>query len=210
MRLVRGKVNWWEAYANEPGLQILVDKMPDLGDLRYEERNGLYYAEKDGYVSFYYYVRPGEGFGGRAFKVVMKDGEEKILKGPWSSNSGSMNEAGFGPCVNVSIIDEPASYERGYTFYAGSVTLDLIEQNKHLIDIGSGYHRKCGTGCTKEQEEYIEFPEGSSLVMKKNERFGWYVPCVLLPDGTVWSKNNLESDKKSNSADLSQEQAHIL
>lgn len=210
MKLLKGKVNWMEGFANEPTLQILVDKMPDLKDLRYQEKEGIYYAECDGYVSFYYYVRPDDGFGGRHFHITMENGEEKVLKGPWSSNAGSVNRVGFGPCVDVSIIDDPRSYDRGYTFYAGHVTHKFIEENKHLIEVGSGYHRKCGTGCVKKDEGFVEFPEGSSVVIVENERFGWYTPCVLMPDGNVWSKNNLKSEHKSSCVDLSAEQAHII
>lgn len=207
MKLIKGRVHWFEGFANDPVLQILVDKLPEMDELRYEEKDGIYYGEKDGYVSFYYYVQPGQGFCGRSFKLTMKDGEEKTLIGPWSSNAGAAHGVGFGPCVDVNIIDNLESYERGYTFYAGHVTLDLIERNKHLIEIGSHYNQKLGTGHTEEKQ--IEFPTGSSLVMLENKRYGHYSPCVLMPDGQVWSKNNLDGEKRLVS-DLSAEQSGLI
>jgi len=100
-----------------------------------------------------------------------------------------MNEAGFGPCLDVSIIDDPASYERGYTFYSGHVTLDFIEQFKHLVEIGPGYNKRCGCGCIKGQECFIEFPKGSTLMFVRD--YDFYHPAIQLPSGKVWFKRAL-------------------
>ena len=188
MKLLKARVNWAEGFSNDPSLEILVDKMPELKDLSYKNKGSLYYAELDGSVSFFHYAGPGNGFGGRSFTIQMENGEEKILQGPWSSNASSMNEAGFGPCLDVSIIDDLASYERGYTFYSGHVTIDLIEQSKHLVEIGPGYNKRCGCGCIKEQECFIEFPKGSTFALVRS--YGFYNPAVLLPDGKTWVKND--------------------
>jgi hypothetical protein len=196
-----------EGYANDPTLEILVDKMPDRSDLRYKKEGILYYAELDGYVSFFCYRGPGEGFGGRGFEITMEDGSQELLKGPFSSRAGVMNAAGFGPCVDVSITDNPESYERGYTFYAGHVTLKLIEDMKHIVEIGSGYHRKCGSGCVKEDEEFVEFPEGSVFTFFDQDDGSdvWYSPAVRFPNGKVWVKNVREKRSYS-SSDLSADQ----
>jgi hypothetical protein len=179
MKLVRARVNWAEGWMNDPNLEILVDKMPEVSELRYKYRCGLYYAELDGYVSFYSYTSPGEGFDGRIFNITMENGEKKSLHGPWSSRAAVMNSAGFGPCLDVSITDDLKSYERGYTFYSGHVTLDLIEKSKHIVEIGPGYNKKCG---------FVEFPRGSVLTFFKQDD-ELYSPAVMFPEGKIWTKN---------------------
>lgn len=208
MKLLKARVRWMEGYANDPTLEILVDKMPELSDLRYQKKGTLYYAELDGYVNFFHYSGPGQGYGGRGFELKMADGSTEVLKGPFSSRSGVMNAAGFGPCLDVSITDNPESFERGYTFYAGSVALSLVKGMEHIVEIGDGYRRKCGSGCTKEQEEFVEFPEGSVFTFFEQDDGSdvWYTPAVQFPDGGVWIKN-LRQKKSISSPDLSADQS---
>lgn len=116
------KVQRW---SNSPTLAILVDEMPETKDFRYEQKGSLYYGEKDGYVNFFAYDRPDQGYGGRHFPITMTDGTEKVLIGPWSSRAGVMNAAGFGPCLDVSITSRQDDWVRGYTFFAAAVTLDV-------------------------------------------------------------------------------------
>ena len=131
MKILDAKIEWMERYSNLPGLKILVDKMPKHEDLRYEKRGNFYYAELDGYVSFYFWAgRQDKGFAGRHFNITMLDGTEVILKGPWSSNSASVNNAGFKECMEISITDDPAVMERGHTFYASAITIDSV---KHAL-----------------------------------------------------------------------------
>jgi len=129
------KVEWHKQFSNVPGLKILVDKMPDYKEFRYIEKNGIYYAENEGLVSFYYYQSPGEGFAGREFHITMEDGSEKILKGPWSSNSNAVNRMGFGPCQEISITEEEECWNRGYTFFASAVTHELYRKSAELIGV---------------------------------------------------------------------------
>jgi len=137
MNVLAAKVNWCEQYDNNPNLELLVDAFPDHSLLRYEKRGSLYCTELDGYVSFYAYSRPDNGFGGRVFPITMVDGSKVDLKGPWSSRAGCMNDAGFKKCVDVSFIDDRAAYDRGYTFYAGHATLELCQGavEKFLPDV---------------------------------------------------------------------------
>lgn len=186
MKLIKAKVNWGEGYANSPSLDILVDKMPDLNDLRHRRKGNLYYAELDGYVDFFSYTSPDRGFGGRTFNITMENGEKKALHGPWSSRASVMNSVGFGPCIDVGITESPQSYERGYTFYSGHVTVNLIENSKHLVEVGPGYNQKCGSGCVKKDECFIEFPKGSVFTFLKQTNL--YNPAVLFPDGSIWTK----------------------
>jgi len=189
MNILKGKVDWADGWANEPTIKILVDKMPDLADLRYEEREGLYYAELGGYVSFYYYVRPGDGFGGRVFNITMKDGSKKALRGPWSSRAGAMNRFGFGPCLDVSMTDNPESYERGYTFFASACTLELVMDAMDRIDIGPGYGFNKPSWASNTEE--FPFPDGSKFHLEECDDGSdiIYIPAVQLPDGEIWMKN---------------------
>ena len=188
MKLLKAKVDWMEKFGNDPRLKVLVDKVPNKEDLRYSYKNGLYYAELDGYVSFFSYRGPGNGFGGNVFDIVMTDGRNVSLVGPWSSRAAVANSVGFGPCLDVSITENPDSYERGYTFCSGHILMDLVERNKHLVSIGKGYNKLCGCGCMKEEECYIEFPEGSTFYHFKQVD-GHYSPAVMFPDKKVWVKN---------------------
>lgn len=137
MKALAVKVNWWEGWGNDPVLQLLVDELPPLDAFRFDKNGAIYYAELDGYVRYYAYSRPGSGFGGRHFCITMKDGKEVILEGPWSSRPGAVHLYGFGPCVHVSITDDPLAFERGYTFFSGDVTLAFAQGalSEHLPDV---------------------------------------------------------------------------
>ena len=114
---------------NRHRLQILVDKIPKLEDLRFECKDGCYFAEKEGYVIFYYWSGKGNdgGFYGREWDITMKNGKKVTLKGAWSSRSGVMNRF-FKQSMEVSITEDRDSFERGYTFFAGAITVDLAKK----------------------------------------------------------------------------------
>lgn len=123
MKILGASINWYDGFCNKPRLEIVVDSIPaSFEELRYEQRGSLYFAEKDQYVSFFYYDGPSDGCGGHHFDIIMKDGTKKTLIGPWSSRCGVMNEAGFTPSVEVTIILEE-SYPYGRI--AGAITTDL-------------------------------------------------------------------------------------
>ena len=96
-KIVKAKVEFKNRWANDPELVLHVEGEPYNDDeMKFEFKEpGLYFAEKEGWVSFYFYEVPGEGFGGRVFEITLKDGKKLSLVGPWSSRSGSMNKAGF-------------------------------------------------------------------------------------------------------------------
>ena len=110
-------------------LQILVDKIPKLEDLRFECKNNCYFAEREGYVVFYYWSGKGNegGFYGREWDITMKNGKKVTLKGAWSSRSGVMNRF-FKQSMEVSITEDKDSFEKGYTFFAGAITVDLARE----------------------------------------------------------------------------------
>ncbi len=144
MKPLKSQVNWMEGYANSPVLQVLVDKIPDMSNAIYlHHPDGLYFAEKDGYVRFFSYKGPGQGYAGRCFpirvalgngrleqEVAMRAGryKEEVLVGPWSSRAGVMNMYGFTPCMEISITDDPGVMKRGYTFYGAAVTLEFAKE----------------------------------------------------------------------------------
>ena len=129
MEIIDAKIDWKLGWNNSPELQILVDKIPR--DLRYQFREGMFFAEKGGYVSFFAHNGDSEnhkGYSGREFSIVMEDGTSKILRGPWSGRSGVTNQLGFVPCVEVSLTENPEEFKQGHIFSGGAVTLDLAEK----------------------------------------------------------------------------------
>lgn len=133
MKVLDATIDWMQDYANLPSMKILVDEIPEMEELRFTQKGSLYYAELDGYVMFFSYTVPDKGFGGREFKLNMKNGTTKILKGPWSSGSYAMNRAGFGPCVEVSISTHSIR-SRNCSFMHGSVTVNILQNAVKFIN----------------------------------------------------------------------------
>lgn len=133
MEILKAKIDWMEQFANEPGLYLLLKNRPSLGDFRYEERNGCYFAENQGLVDFFHYKQPGDGYAGRSFHLTMKDGSEKVLKGPWSSRASVMNREGFVHCIEATITEDLEVWERGHTFYSSAVTIEIAKKALKLI-----------------------------------------------------------------------------
>jgi hypothetical protein len=177
MIILKAHVDWHEGWANFPSIALAVDSLPKMDDLRYEERAGIYYAERDGYVSFFYWTEPGEGYGGRTFVLKMVDGSERSLQGPWSSNPGHVNSVGFGPCLAATIASGKHLYVEHYC------TLSLVRDILPHVSVGSGY--------TIGKEDRIVFPPGSRCALTKIDFFGkpLYVPAVKMPDGSLWRKD---------------------
>lgn len=140
MKILQAKIDWKEGFANDARLQLLVDHVPFMDEMRYEQRGNLYFAEKDGYVHFLCEdPRDHSGYGGRAFDLTMKDGTVVVLKGPWSGRAAVMEAAGFTPCVEAILTDDSLAYDRGYTFVSGAVTLDLARLALTLADHDRGH-----------------------------------------------------------------------
>jgi len=122
MKPVACSVEWYEGYANDPRLQIVVDRIPNAEEFRYEHKGGLWFAEKEGYVRFFSWNGPGneEGYCGRCYPIKTIEGEETILRGPWSSRSGVMNKYFTTQSLDVSVKTENDEYS---CWCAGHVTL---------------------------------------------------------------------------------------
>ena len=130
-KILDAKMQWNNEWANSPCLEVLVDKMPDSDDMVYKFKKGLWFAHKDGWVSFYAHNGNNEnhgGFGGRSFDIKTKDGK-KTLHGPWSSRSSACNSAGFPLSMEVHVIDDREGFNRGFTFTAGwSLSLPALKK----------------------------------------------------------------------------------
>lgn len=211
MPIIKGRINWMESYGNHPFLEVLVDRVADPSEFVFERRDpGLYYGlAPSGEVRFFSWSgRSGEGYGGRHFPITMKDGTREVLRGPWSSRASAMHLVGFDPCVEVSITDDPAAYERGHTFSAGSVSLSYLNDYLSVIDT-----TRCRTRAAGDRWDHftgeVNFPAGSRVVMSKcfldghckevypgqtPERPGngefLFIPTVRLPNGEIWHKDN--------------------
>lgn len=124
-------IEWCERYANPPRLNVRVSRLPQNDEwifTQHHEITGLHYAEVHGMCQFYSYVRPDRGYGGARFKILMANGEEKTLIGPWSSGSYAMNQHGFGPCMEIGVTDKPEviAKAKGHTYYGGAITIEKI------------------------------------------------------------------------------------
>ena len=125
MNIKRLKIDWNVKFDNTPSVQVLVDEIPT--NLVYIDRHPLYFAERGGFVSFFYYQKPGDGYAGRAFNIETDKGS-KVLRGPWSSNSNTMYAAGFPDTISVEITTNMADFKRGFTLLAGHMLFEVIEE----------------------------------------------------------------------------------
>ncbi len=97
MRMTAMKVDLHLQFANRPSVVIKVDEVPSREELRYVPyfSNGctLYVAECRGAVDFMFHD-PGnqEGYGGREFHITLVNGSNVMVKGPWSSRPGVVNQ----------------------------------------------------------------------------------------------------------------------
>lgn len=110
MEILDMSIDWMEDWVNSPNIKLEVDKIPELEELVFIRRGNLYFAEQDGYARLFSYQGPGEGYGGKEFKINMKDGSEKILIGPWSSGS-HIGNIFFTKCLEVTATLESESHE---------------------------------------------------------------------------------------------------
>jgi len=139
MKVLAASVEWSDQFANDPMLELLVDKIPTTSEMRFENKESMWVAYNDGYVEFYSHTGRDEnqrGFGGAVYDITLVDGTKKSLRGPWSSRAGVVN-AIFPdrPVVDVMITDDPEVFGRGYTFYSGHVTLDVAKQAAKLARV---------------------------------------------------------------------------
>ena len=119
---------WMDGSGNMPTLDIKLNRMPKSDEKVYTNPEGtsLYYSEVGPLCSFFSYTKPGGGYGGSHFKILMDDGSYKVLKGPWSSGCYAMNRHGLGPCMSVSLTTSDKDWKRGYTYCGGAILVEAV------------------------------------------------------------------------------------
>lgn len=161
MRCLKLKIDWNYGCSNNPAIRALVNRIPETNDLRYRKKGHLYYAELDGFASFFSYNGPGEGYGGACFRVILEDGTVEVLKGPWSSSPSTVNAAGFGPCLPLTVTEEPEVWRRGYTFFAAACTVawarNVLDLMKPEIEIIRKATESRDSGTPDKQEQLTSF-----------------------------------------------------
>lgn len=132
MEIQNAQIEWHEEFGNDPVLEIEVDEIPAVEAMRFEtnDERSLWFAELDGYVRYYAWTGPKNegGFGGREYPITTVEGEEVVLRGPWSSRAGVVNRVFEPHCVDVHITTSPKVLQRGYMWMGGSVTLDIARE----------------------------------------------------------------------------------
>lgn len=134
MKVLNGRIQTWMDSYRPHRLEILVDKLPDYQTRVYDvirEASGAssYFHNDDGYISFMRHNPSDEhGYDGQKFTLNLSDGTVETIKGPWSSGPSYMEHLFGVLAVDVSITDEPKTFEKGYTFYAGHVTEDIARE----------------------------------------------------------------------------------
>jgi hypothetical protein len=126
---------WGDAHDGNPQLALLLAELPEESAFVYTPRMAvptrtatLWYAEHRGVVRFFAATDNHRGYGGRPFTIRTAGGHSATLRGPWSSRAGVMMRAGFGPCLDVVYTADRKAFDRGFTFTAGAVTLELAER----------------------------------------------------------------------------------
>jgi hypothetical protein len=127
--------------------------------MRFDQRDQFYFAERDGFCTFFSYSNGGNngGFCGAHFEITMRDGEKRVLEGPWSSNSAVLNEHGFGPCMEAWFTTDAKAFAEGPGYFSGSILVSLLRDAARVIDVGRGYTWRPGTTYAAE----VVFPVGS-------------------------------------------------
>ena len=138
MKILDARVRWYDGYANDPVLEILVDEVPNTSSIKHHKidlGNGvMYIGQKEGYVHYVFHnPRDEEGFGGALFNLPMEDGEVEKIKGPWSSRAGVINQLSYHfkevpQVVDVAIGIQKVPNREWVTHMAGSITKQKAEQ----------------------------------------------------------------------------------
>lgn len=136
LKIVAARVtNWDSTWANKPELYVLLDREPPKRDQMVHRKygDGMYVAEQDGYVSFFYHKGdPAKDSGGvLGGRVLVQDEAGRIepvtFWGGWSSRAECVNalRCTSEPIVEMPWTADPESFARGHTFIAGGFVLSL-------------------------------------------------------------------------------------
>ena len=125
MKIKRLNIDWAPNFDNVPTVQVLVDEIPTIDE--YTNNHPYYFGEKDGYVSFFYYDKPGDGYGGRRVTLPTAGGAVELI-GPWSSSPDAMRVQGFPDTIEVHITTDSDVFYRGHTFFAGTLLFEVVKE----------------------------------------------------------------------------------
>lgn len=133
MTIHAARVDWREGLGNSPRLHVLMDNLPspedDVFDVHDLDNRIVYVAEHE--EIFRYFVhnpRDESGYGGSKFKLRLKNGEVREIKGPWSGNP--MMLPGLGYEAGVDCQAHTKTLERGGIY----CTLKLSVAEKAIKD----------------------------------------------------------------------------
>ena len=143
--IIDARVNWMEEWGNSPILEILVEKVLNVSDFRYDlidrERSDLYFGYRDGQVSYFVHDKNNErGFGGATYILSPAEPNRRIpykVKGPWTSRSSVMNNF-FKHSMEARLIDNEAGFEKGFTFMSGAVSMPMALEALDHIHVSTG------------------------------------------------------------------------
>ena len=127
MLIIDSSINWMEDWDNHPTIDMEVDKLPNRKDYRYRAYpvagGTLYVSDNTEIISFFYHDKNDEtGYGGSSFTLIMEDGSEVTIKGPWSSN-GTAVERVTGVSSVCAHVKERVTGE-----YAGATSCHIPEK----------------------------------------------------------------------------------
>ena len=163
-----------EKWNNDPYFEVIVDDLPKWEDMRFEEHEGLYVAEKEGVVYYIYKQNPSradDGFDGRYCEVTMKDNSKRSWYGGWSSRAGCVNKL-FSEIQILDVVYQTDKYR--YPFIASGVNKNILE--KALKDLG-----------------IIKF--GIQKIIRWEDEI-YYIPCIKEKYILKTEKESLVKDKE--------------
>ncbi len=150
-KILYAGVNWHRGFNNRPEFDIVFDRLPDMSELRYEQKDELYLGFCGAYADFKSYSgKPGSGYCGASFTFHMKDGRVVKAVGPWSSNSNAVCAAfTLQPVVECTAIEDKS-------YYSAAVSVEALRA--HLV-------RNAGRGL--------------GLAIVESDGVRWYEPTWL-------------------------------
>ena len=137
--ILKIRVQWNEESVFEPRVEALVDHIPKLSDLRFKNHDDIWFAEHCHFCQYFCEdERDPTGYGGARIPIVTIEDDIIILDGPWSSSDGICNSLDVFPhCISVCMTDDENTWEHGYNFIAGSMTVESVQKalDKHMPGI---------------------------------------------------------------------------
>lgn len=114
------KIDWMERFSNLPNLVVHVDNLPLREEVAFRQivhswdgavaTSRSLWGRVGDFCTFNFWTASDQtGYGGSTFTYKLEDGTSLSLKGPWSSNSLSMNRY-FPTCHEVTLIEDKGEF----------------------------------------------------------------------------------------------------